>query len=179
MVNHSSSKSLLPTASVLISSGDAAPISCRALLDTGSQTNLACSKVIELCGARTSKAKVKVVGFGNGSQRLEKQACITIKAKTSNYQKTILVLVTDTITSSLPHEDIDINDWDLSHVNLADPEFHLRRPVDLLLGAAVMFDILRDGNTKISKNLPSIQNTALGWIVGGDITRMKMNGEVI
>lgn len=86
--------------------------------------------------------------------------------------------MTDTITSPLPQEDIDISDWNLSHVNLADPEFHLRRSVDLLLGAAVMFDILRDGNRKISENLPSIQNTALGWLVGGDVTRMKMNGEV-
>lgn len=163
----------------MVTSHGRQPFPCRVLLDSGSQSNIASSGLIELSGSQVTNASVKVVGLGNSAHRMEKQAYITIKARVSEYQKTIPVLITDHITGPLPQEDLDISEWDLSEINLADPEFHLSRPVDLLLGAEIMFDILRDGNKKLSPHLPSIQNSALGWLVGGNITRMRVNREVI
>lgn len=71
------------------------------------------------------------------------------RARSSSYCKTISSLVTETITGPIPEHDVDIHGWELSDINLADPDFHLSRPVDMLLGVSVMFDILRNGNIKI------------------------------
>lgn len=152
---------------------------CRILLDSGSQSNIASSRLIERSGAQVVDATVRIVGLANRAQTIQKQTYVTIKARTSDYQKTIPVLVTDYITGPLPQEDVDISEWDLSEFNLADPEFHLSRSVDMLVGAEVMFDVIRNGNTKLAQHLPSVQNSALGWLVGGDVTRMRVNREVL
>lgn len=55
----------------------------------------------------------------------------------------------------------------------------MSQPVGMLLGAEVMLETIRNGNKKQSHNLPSIQNIALGWFVGRDLTRMKVNKEVL
>lgn len=87
------------------------------------------------------------------------------------------MLLTDTITGSIPHADVNVDHWDLANVNLADPEFTLSRPVDMLLGISVMFDIMRSGNRKIGDHLPLMQNTTLGWVIGGGNTYLKTNQE--
>lgn len=100
------------------------------------------------------------------------------RARSSSYCKTISSLVTETITGPIPEHDVDIHGWELSDINLADPDFHLSRPVDMLLGVSVMFDILRNGNIKIGEQLPLIQNTVLGWIVGGNVARLNYGGNL-
>lgn len=80
------------------------------------------------------------------SQSIHKRASVAFKSRMSNYCKTISVLVTDNITGLLPPNEMNIDGWDIPDVNLADPTFHLSRPVDMLLGTSVLFGILRSGN---------------------------------
>lgn len=122
---------------------------------------------MNLLGVATYNTKVSVHGFGQQTHSLREKALITIESRLSSYRKTLPVLVTNTITGCTPSEDVNTNDWKLTDVNLADPEFHLSLPVDLLLGASTVFDIIRNGNKKIGEDLPHLQNTALGWVIGG------------
>ena len=60
--------------------------------------------------------------------------------------------------------------WDhISDLKLADPEFKTPSRVDILLGAEVFMDILRDGRRKGPPGTPSALNTMLGWVVFGKI----------
>lgn len=169
---------MLPTASVLVHSSDRSPILCRALLDSGSQFSFATKSLINRLGIPTDPTKVYVYGFGQNRQPVREKALISIKSRVSDYRRAVQVLVTDTLTCNIPPKDIDSESWNLTDVNLADPEFHLSRPVDILLGVSTMFDIIRSGNKEIGDELPRIQNTALGWIIGGGSTYMRANQEV-
>ncbi|XP_076384507.1 uncharacterized protein LOC143263380 [Megalopta genalis] len=56
-----------------------------------------------------------------------------------------------------------------SHIELADPEFHLQRPIDMLIGAGIFWTLLCVGQHKSTSNL-LLQKTQLGWVLGGTPT---------
>nr|XP_029712179.1 uncharacterized protein LOC115257060 [Aedes albopictus] len=142
------SYTILPTASVLVVANSGVLIASRVLLDSGSQCNFATKSFIRRVGITTKQVNCQVAGFGNFLQPIHEGATVSFKSRTSNYRKSVSVLVTDSITGLLPPNDVNVDEWNIAEVNLADPEFHLSRPVDMLLGTPVLFDILRSGNTK-------------------------------
>ncbi|XP_058449319.1 uncharacterized protein LOC131429285 [Malaya genurostris] len=173
-VNDHLNNTIIPTASIVVMTNNGSVV-CRALIDSGSQSNFVTSSFIRRAGISTSQAYCQVAGFGQHSQTIREKAIISFKSRLSNYRKTIPALVTDKITGFLPSTDLNTDGWDMLGVNLADPGFHLSSAVDILLGSAVMFDILRDGNKEVGKSLPYMQNTTLGWIIGGTIAHINAN----
>lgn len=119
------------------------------ILDSGSQSNFVTDSFVRRMGGHISPTNVNVTGIGQHVQPVVGKTSIFFKARSSNYCRTITSLVTNTITGPIPEHDVDITGWELNGVNLADPEFHLSRPVDMLLGVSVLFDILRNGNMQI------------------------------
>lgn len=177
-MNNQLNPTILPTASVLVVANKESLVTSRVLLDSGSQSNFATKSFIRRVGITTHRFHCQVTGLGQSPQTIHEKAVVSFRSRTSNYSKRIPVLVTDNITGVLPANDLNIDRWDILDVNLADPEFHLSRPVDMLLGTTVFFDILRSGNQEIGNDLPYIQNTKLGWIVGGAVTRIDAQSTV-
>lgn len=103
-------------------------------------------------GGHIYSTKINVTGFGQQVQPVIGKTAVFFKARSSTYCRTVTALVTETITGPIPEQDVDINGWDINDLNLADPEFYLSRPVEMLLGVTVMLDILRNGNIKIGNN---------------------------
>ncbi|XP_041984084.1 uncharacterized protein LOC121736766 [Aricia agestis] len=57
----------------------------------------------------------------------------------------------------------------LQNIRLADPDFNISRPIDMLLDASVYSDILMDGLIKGPNKAPMAQQTRVGWILSGDV----------
>lgn len=51
-----------------------------------------------------------------------------------------------------------------ANLQLADPDFHKPQKIDVILGADVIGDIMKEG---IIPGNPLIQETVLGWILSG------------
>ncbi|XP_053973203.1 uncharacterized protein LOC128873577 [Hylaeus volcanicus] len=74
--------------------------------------------------------------------------------------------VSDSVPNEIfPRESLDVP----SHMRLADPEFHLPRAVDILIGAGATTSLLSIGQLNIARNNCEIfmQKTQLGWVVVG------------
>lgn len=72
----------------------------------------------------------------------------------------------------LPAVEIDHNAFKIpSNIKLADPEFHKRGSIDMLIGAEFFFDWLEAGRIKLGDNLPILQSTKFGWIIAGSFAR--------
>ncbi|XP_055585499.1 uncharacterized protein LOC129738339 [Uranotaenia lowii] len=168
---------LIPTASILVMVAEKT-ILCRVLLDTGSQSNFATESFIRRAGIVTTPAHMMVKGFGQNGSLIREKAIIKFKSRNSDYCQSVPVFVTSSITDPIPRADIDIDDWNLFEENLADPEFHLSRNVDMLFGVTLVLDILRSGNKQIGSKLPLLQNTSLGWIVGGTTCKLTAHHQV-
>ncbi|GFT58099.1 DUF1758 domain-containing protein [Trichonephila clavipes] len=66
-----------------------------------------------------------------------------------------------------------VSKFDWPHVNglqLADPSFYISRPVDMILGADVFFDLILYGKISGTKNQPSALNSKLGWLLSGKVS---------
>jgi len=76
-------------------------------------------------------------------------------------------MVSDLASCAEPKEGWRIPD-ELSR-SLADPQFYQRRSVDLLIGGGVFFNIIGSERKIIGTGPLSLQDSALGWIVTGEL----------
>lgn len=61
-----------------------------------------------------------------------------------------------TVTQNIPED-----------VRLADTYFRKARPIDLLIGSSVFWDLICVGQIKLGNNNPTLQKTQVGWVVAG------------
>lgn len=78
--------------------------------------------------------------------------------------------VLPSITSDMPRTSLptDIRDR-FSSLTLANPQFHVTRPVDMLLGADVFSVILDGRKVKIDESLPTAFSSIFGWVLIGPL----------
>ncbi|KOB71915.1 Uncharacterized protein OBRU01_11491 [Operophtera brumata] len=81
------------------------------------------------------------------------------------------------LIKNLPSYSFSKPDWSyLDHITLADPEFNISRPVDILFGADIYSLILLEGICRGEQNnSPMAQNTTLGWILSGCARTLQCN----
>ncbi|GFX47443.1 DUF1758 domain-containing protein [Trichonephila clavipes] len=160
---------LLSTAIVRVKNSQGQYVNCRALIDGGSQTSLiteSCSKNLNLPFYESENT---ILGLDNkvaayATKRVELQL-------SSHFSQDIFAvnaLVVEELTCNLPNFIVSKFDW--PHINglqLADPSFYISRPVDMILGADVFFDLILYGKISGTKNQPSALNSKLGWLLSG------------
>lgn len=69
----------------------------------------------------------------------------------------------------MPTSSFNLNLNVTDDIQLADDGFFQSKRIDVLLGASMFFDILRDGRFKLGKDLPTLQNSVFGLIASGKI----------
>jgi hypothetical protein len=78
--------------------------------------------------------------------------------------------VLNKITEELPLSSFEFESRQIPcNINLADPEFNVSRKIDVLLGSTIFWRVLSVGQIKATRNNPHLQETILGWVVGGDM----------
>lgn len=166
----SHSQVLLSTAEIQIKVGNKI-VSCRALLDSGSQSNFmseALCKKLEITPYEVSK---KINGIGLILSKINKQVDVLIKSHTTDFSMDIKCLVLPRITDRLPL--ISFNKTILNlpiNIVLADPNFNIKNEIDMLLGSEVFWSILGSQRKELGKNMPILQDSALGWIIAGNLS---------
>ncbi|XP_036148476.1 uncharacterized protein LOC118647531 [Monomorium pharaonis] len=135
----------LSTAIIKILNRDNKKVTCRALLDAGSQSNFITKSLTQRLGLKLQNVNVPVVGVNQVTSHVRDMAKIP----------------------SSQAEDCNINIP--ANLRLADPNFYIPGEIDLLLGADVFWNILCVGQIKATSLHPVLQKTLFGWILGGTI----------
>ncbi|KAJ8911762.1 hypothetical protein NQ315_008814 [Exocentrus adspersus] len=162
------SQVLLATAMVNILDAEGKQIRCRALIDSGSQSHFMTKELVAKLKLKTIAIRLPVSGVNNVVSNISHKMMTTIISCDGKYKTKESFLIIDKITGSLPQVTFDISALDLpEYIQLADETFNQSRPVDILLGANLFFDILKSGHVKLGKDKPVAQNTQLGWIISG------------
>ena len=159
---------LLATAIILVTNENGVPIKCRALLDGGSDCNLMTFACKDRLNLSTCSTNVNVSGLCLASHNVSRSVDVSLKSTHSDFHADIKCLLVPHITSDLPLVNIDISTWHLpTELAYADPEFYLSKPIDMLIGAELFFDLLLPGRLSPGRELPHLQNTCLGWVLAG------------
>jgi hypothetical protein len=141
---------------------------CRAMLDQGSQQHLITTELCNKLNLNIKPTSLTISGICESQNTIKESAQIEIKSNCNNYTVKIECLVVRKINSNFPVETFEKSDIPIpANLDLADPNFNISSGIDILIGAGLFWDILRDGRIKLSNNQTYIQNTTLGWILGG------------
>lgn len=167
----SSRQILLATALVEAEARDGNTYTLRALLDQGSEASFVTESAAQLLGLKKIASRSSISGLGGDKGTLASKYVIMIKIQSRHdpeFQVQVRAHVLNAITSLLPSEKINHVEWpELAEITLADPQFHKPSKIDILLGADVYGQLIREGLIKGPKGVPTAQRTALGWIISG------------
>ncbi|XP_076225075.1 uncharacterized protein LOC116434182 [Nomia melanderi] len=161
---------MLSTAVVYINDHKGQFHKCRVLLDSGSQANFITSEFCKGIGIRTKPIESTVTGLGRALNSIKGKTTVKIHSKFNKYQDSIDCLLIDTITTNMPNFPLTRDRIEIpTHIELADPEFNVSKPIDMLIGASLFWSLLCVGQHKCPSGI-IFQKTQLGWVIGGTFT---------
>jgi len=161
---------LMTSASVYIRDRENKRIRCRALLDTCATANFISEAMVKRLKARVVEHLLPVGAINEMNTVSRGMVRITIQSIHDNFYKELTCLTIPNITSLVPSEVFPRDSINLPlNIRLADPEFHLPRPIDLLVGSSATLSLLAVGQINITNNNQDIyiQKTRLGWVIAG------------
>ncbi|XP_026729604.1 uncharacterized protein LOC113495194 [Trichoplusia ni] len=146
----------------------------RVLLDQGSQASFIAESAVQLLGLKKTPVKTVISGIGGEKSAFASKYAVTVTIHSRldpSFSIQVHAFVLGSITSILPSKKLEVFSWpELTQITLADPDFHTPSKIDILLGAEIYGQVLREGLIKSSPNAPIAQNTVLGWILSGQIS---------
>ncbi|XP_058840546.1 uncharacterized protein LOC131696033 [Topomyia yanbarensis] len=161
---------LLSTAEVLVSGFGNASYTCRALLDSGSDTNLISEAFAKLLNLTMERINLPISGLNNTETRVKNNLRTKISSRINSFNAFLDFLVVPTITTNLPTMQVDIRPWLIPvGVALADPSFHVPNQIQMIIGAELFFGLIKNGRMKLADGSPMLVETDLGWIVSGPV----------
>ncbi|KAF9408765.1 hypothetical protein HW555_011656 [Spodoptera exigua] len=161
--NDETSEILLATAIIKIDASDGTQHNMRALIDQGSQISLITEHAAQLLGMKRQRCKGVIFGVGQKGNNCKGMITITCTSLYNNFKFETSALIMNNLIKNLPNKTFAKPDWSHIHnIHLADPEFYVSRPVDLLLGADIYSWIMLGGMIKgADTTQPIAQQTQL------------------
>ncbi|CAH1106787.1 unnamed protein product [Psylliodes chrysocephalus] len=161
---------LLSTAIIYIKDHVGNLHTARALLDVGSQSNYITTSLAKRLQLREQNVNISIFGVGQNSIGVFKQSFATIKSMQSTFEIKLPFLILPQITDQIPNVHFNLNHINIpSNISLADPTLNKPGKIDILLGAALFYDLLNHETISLGHGNPTLQSTQLGWILAGSI----------
>ena len=160
---------LLMTCRVLIKAPDGSLTEARALLDNASCASFISERLAQSLSLHRKHVPVSVSGIG-GLSKPPLQSVTTFEVQSLSGRKIeVIAVIVPKVTCDLPTAPVafDLRWNHLDGIPLADPSFGQPGRVDMLLGADIFVDVLRDGRRKGQDDAPTAFETDFGWVLCG------------
>nr|XP_049697612.1 uncharacterized protein LOC126054832 isoform X1 [Helicoverpa armigera] len=180
-VNHLSTSRvvLLSTALVNVSDAEGNAHTARILLDNGSTTNLISQELARKLNISTYTVESKVRGINDQSSCCTQGCSISLKSINGDYEIDIDCYVMSKISSSVPNTYIDVHNIGIpTNIVLADPQFYVPSPIDILVGAEVFWNVLGTNRIELGKSMPTLFESKLGWLLSGVIKQSNSSSHL-
>ncbi|XP_058466308.1 uncharacterized protein LOC131439387 [Malaya genurostris] len=141
----------------------------RVLLDSASQPNLMTERFRQLLKTRKTPNNTEIAGIGGDVAAVASCSTVaTVASRFNNFRVPLEFIVMEKVTNDLPSWTVDSSDWVIpDNIRLADPSFATKGPIDIVIGAQLFFELIRNGHMKIGDDKPLLQNSVFGWLVSG------------
>ncbi|XP_026726618.1 uncharacterized protein LOC113493036 [Trichoplusia ni] len=128
--------------------------------------------MVQYLGLKKIPSKNTVIGVGGQkSTTSTAKVVVTIGSRVDpTFRLQVHAYVLKSVTGLLPATRVTRVEWvDLDDNELADPEYFRPNKIDILLGAEIYSQVIRDGLKKNLSGTLLAQGTALGWILSGAV----------
>ncbi|XP_062541819.1 uncharacterized protein LOC134209806 [Armigeres subalbatus] len=127
---------LLSTAEVIVSGSGNMTVPCRALLDSGSDSNLISETLARQLNLVMDNINLPISGLNNAETRVKYKLRTKISSRVNSFNAILDFLVVPKITTNLPMMKVDIRSWCIPpNAPLADPSFHEPQEIQMIIGA--------------------------------------------
>lgn len=160
---------LLSTAQLHIIDCKGTPHVARALLDTASQASFISEHCCQRLGLVRKKTHLPIQGLSNATVNVAKSysSVVVTPRGMPDVQFALDVFIIPHITSKLPSVQLSREvRHSVAHLTLADPEFDVPQPIDLLIGADLVPHLLTGGKLT---GTPMALDSIFGWILMGKV----------
>ncbi|GFY59280.1 integrase catalytic domain-containing protein [Trichonephila inaurata madagascariensis] len=149
-------------------------IQARAVLDSGSKSNVVTQDFANKLGAPQNRINTPISSLGGNKTTVKSKLNATIINGNSSFPTTLDFLVVSKITDFLLVSQINLNNLKISQ-ELEDPNFGVPGKIDLLIGAEAFFDIIKEGIIRTSDNGLVFRRSVFGYIATGTTHSYKQN----
>ncbi|UYV70535.1 hypothetical protein LAZ67_7003438 [Cordylochernes scorpioides] len=158
----------LSTALIKVFNSNNDELMCRALIDSGAQKSLITKTLADKLNITREHTKVNA-GFNSTIQsQVNKIIKIKLSSLYDNFKFETKALIVKDLLNKIPNFYTHNPVWPhLNNLKLADPEFYIPRPIDIIIGADLYLDLIEPGLIKGPRDAPSAMNSKLGWIISG------------
>uniref|UniRef100_A0ABD2W4M7 Peptidase aspartic putative domain-containing protein n=1 Tax=Trichogramma kaykai TaxID=54128 RepID=A0ABD2W4M7_9HYME len=156
-------------------------IEARALLDTCATANFITERLARQLKLPLHPCSVPIGAINDMNTTSTSSVDLHIRSQNNTFQRNIRALTISRIAEFVPDEVFPRESVHIpSNIRLADPQFHLPRPVDILIGAGLTLSLLSIGQHNLSKGRGDLilQKTQLGWVVAGGLDEPKQRNHV-
>ncbi|XP_018403789.1 PREDICTED: uncharacterized protein LOC108780532 [Cyphomyrmex costatus] len=161
---------LMTTATVFVQNRESNWIKCRALMDTCATASFVSEGLAKRLGIPISACTLPIGAINSMSTTSKGVIRIIVRSLHSEFSKELTCLLIPTISDLVPSEIFPRETLKIpSNIILADPEFHVPRPVDILIGSGPTLSLFSIGQINLSRDGFDLylQKTRFGWIVAG------------
>ncbi|XP_066593609.1 uncharacterized protein [Prorops nasuta] len=148
----------------------------RAILDTCATAHFVTDDFASRLSLLMRQCTLSISAINSMNTKSRHSVTITFKSTHSEFQKTLTFLTIPCIAEKLPAETFPRHLVSIpSNIRLADPQFHIPRSVDLLIGSGTTLSLLSVGQINLSTNFSDLylQKTQLGWTISGGMSVNK------
>ena len=149
-------------------------IRARALLDTCASAHFITHDLARKLNLPVKSCSIPVSAINDMNTISKGKVDVTLSSIHSEFNKKLSFLVVQKIADFIPSEIFPRDEINIpANLKLADPEFHIPRTVDLIIGSGATLSLLCIGQINLSNNLADLilQKTMLGWVIVGSITK--------
>ncbi|KMQ88387.1 hypothetical protein RF55_12140 [Lasius niger] len=162
---------LLATAQVLLVNEKGRIMKIRALLDQGSEVTLISERAVQTLRLPRSQTFIPLIGVGEQSSNRTRGITTFKITSLYNSEFQISAHILKKLTNLIPSDQIIGKSWShLEGLSLADPQFGSPGSIDLLIGADIYPQIIKEGLGKGSLDAPIAQLTSIGWVISGPVS---------
>ena len=160
----SSYTTVLPTAIVSVIDSQNKLVQCRGLLDSGSELSFITEKLADALNLNKDDVNLNLSGIG-GKAKDVKAGGVKLVLKSGLKQVNVSAYILKQLTISIPSKLLKVPTAS-TNISLADPNFNVSKPVDMILGADVFEELMETQRRKISLGL-FLRKTIFGWVLLG------------
>ncbi|XP_055714258.1 uncharacterized protein LOC129808506 [Phlebotomus papatasi] len=162
-------KVFLATAQMDILTVDHQRIPCRVMLDSGAQVCIMTTRLYQKLRLPKSRSDISILGVGSQANPVKHKVTATIFSQKNGQSFTFDCYVLPKISGNIPNWAIDSSVIQLPpDVDLADPQWNVQRPVDLLICGDAYWGSLLSERINLGVGLPHLQQTIFGYVVVGE-----------
>ncbi|XP_055690674.1 uncharacterized protein LOC129795249 [Lutzomyia longipalpis] len=142
---------------------------CRALLDSGAQRSIITQSLCDKLRIPKKSVSITVSGVANRLCGAKHLVNATIFPRHAEDYINLDCLVMPSINGNMPNWKVNPADFNIPpDIVLADPDYHVPRPVDLLIGGDRYWRIVLDNQVSLGPKMPILKNTTFGYVIVGE-----------